>query len=121
MKLIDAVARLERAGESNAKMWQKLHVAIDEFATFLAGVLPGGQATELPRGYSFQSWPSGDYQIRRCNDLKFDLTRTCKHPDAMIYFCEDIHNGWVTELIGFLERRSQMLMKAAASLTPNAK
>mgnify|MGYP001610085193 CR=1 FL=1 len=109
MKLNDAVARLNRAGDNNSRAWQKLREAVDELATRLAGVLPGGgEKTSLPGGYTFAHWPSKQYRLER-RDSSVVLTKEAKDRRFLLEFCQDIHSGLLERIAGFLEDQSGFL------------
>lgn len=50
--IINAVARLQRAGAENSKATKKLHVAAMNVACFIEDQVPAG--VNLPRGYLVQ-------------------------------------------------------------------
>jgi len=120
MNLVDAIARLERAGEENSRQWQKLREAIDQSADLLAKIFPGGgYVTHLPSGYTFVHWQSKEYQLKKMDGSKelFCLTRDHKDVISMVAFSKEIHAGLLDEIRQCLENNSAFLESTTAKLT----
>jgi hypothetical protein len=126
--LINALARLERAGAENSKATKKLHEAATTIAVKIEECVPVG--VDLPRGYKV---------VRRCSNIGADLFLLdsadryidgtggylhrdfhCKIPPqtrvGSLQFAKDVSEGLLDEIAAWLEERVATVEQAAKTL-----
>lgn len=120
--IINALKRLERAGDENSRATEKLYEAAKKVAAFIEENVPA--AVELPRGYK------AIYVSSNIGSAKFLVNETkerrvwidgiggylhedynCKIPaqtrTGVLDFAKDIAEGLLDEIALFLEKRAQ--------------
>ena len=143
MDIINAVKRLERAGDENSKATKKLHEAAREVAYKIEAVAPVGVL--LPRGYRVERVKSNvgsdefltlrgdrdEYQRGEYHYYWIDGCGRYLHGDfhaevpaqtrtGSLRFAKDVAEGLLDEIAEFLEQRKAESEKAAEVLE-NAK
>lgn len=108
--LINALARLERAGAENSKATAKLHEAIKVIAAQIKDSVPSN--TDLPRGYQVYSSNTA-YYLGKQGDfiepygerdwIKIDWSQSRK---ASLQFAKDVADGLLDEIAAWLEERA---------------
>jgi hypothetical protein len=121
MKLNDAVARLERAGDENSRMWVKIGEAIDELALALVKLYPQtNYRHDLPRGFKFEHFESDHYS------MSWDifgvlgthvLTDAVKKPSNVLKFCDELKKGLLDEISVIFETETNKLTEAVSSIS----
>ncbi|MSU55667.1 MAG: hypothetical protein EXS46_03990 [Candidatus Taylorbacteria bacterium] len=117
------VARLERAGLEYSVWIEKLRKAVDELALFLDktyGSL-GGTEINLPGSFTFQSWPSHEYNLtgymRGSHDvIEILLTKNTKDSESLLKFAAVIAGGWLDEVALHIERQTEKFREAAEGI-----
>ena len=120
MELAQSIARLMRAGDENSKIHQKLREAVDGLARHLAMILPQTSCM-LPRSYYFAWWPSGEYELGKCDDTQYKnilwkLTQNQKDRETLFVLADDIATGWLDEVSAVLELEIALLTQAITKL-----
>ncbi len=134
MNIIDAVKRLERAGDENSKATKKLHDAAATVAEIIERVAPLG--VSLPRDYRVtrvrsnigsdvfllggkaqygdaEFWVDGIGRYLH-NDFNCDIPAQTR--SGSLKFAKDVAEGLLDEIAEFLEKRKQDSEQAATVL-----
>lgn len=134
MRLNDAIARLNRAGDENSRTTQKLFDAAKEVATLIENSVPIN--ARLPRGYVVRELRSNVgyasfLESPHCNNdgdtffidgfegyLHNDFHVRVRKPsrNIIMQFASDIADGWLDEVAAWLEDRSVKSAEATATL-----
>tara|TARA_Y100000310_G_scaffold208417_1_gene209011 strand:+ start:347 stop:763 length:417 start_codon:yes stop_codon:yes gene_type:complete len=136
MKIVDALARLERAGQEHSRTTQKLRNAAVVLAAHVCTIVPEGVG--LPRGYRVARlrsnvdselfleapWRSDEWEESAPllnatggylhGDFSMPLPIVTR--DDVLRFAGDVAGGWLTELAEWLERRCDTAQAAAKVL-----
>jgi hypothetical protein len=141
MDVINAVKRLERAGDENSKATAKLHEAARNVAALIINRVPVG--VQLPRGYRVKKVKSnvgsaefltlrgeqgeyGEYDYYWIDGTggylhrDFNAAIPAQTRAGSLRFAKDIAEGLLNEIAEFLEQRKAESESAAAALAQAA-
>lgn len=139
MKIQDAVARLNRAGDENSKATKKLHLAVSVVAGLIEDSCPLN--VSLPRGYMVVKFKSnvGSARFLRTNHVdEYDYNEyvdglgSYLHGDFNTYipaqtrevslkFARDVAEGLLDEISDFLEARKAESLQSVQALEASTK
>jgi len=119
--IVNALQRLDRAGDEASKANEKLKAAAVQVAQHIAAKV-GGYAERgfltLPRGYSLSAHAvkeNGPLCLK--SDLRgyiFDEEHITA--ESALHLARDIANGWLEDVTAYLEARTQEAERAAETL-----
>jgi hypothetical protein len=96
--VVDALKRLERAGDEHSRATEKLRQAAYALSEHLRPLVP--QREELPRGYQYH------YDVL-CSQVDCEVWReVCEDRETALAFARNIATGWLDDLATWLEKRA---------------
>lgn len=123
--IASSVAHLYHAGAERSRFIEKLRKAVDDLAAFLARTFEdtSREPVKLPRGFTFQSWASGEYKLIK-NTPKpavfgngvYTLSNQLKPREWLLEFSKDVADGWLDELSLSLRKEGKVFSKATYSV-----
>lgn len=127
--LINALKRLERAGDEHSRATTKLHAAVRKIAEFIEDQCPAH--VPLPRGYMVNEGERYMYLTRDLGPAKYPYSGESWERDwqfidrrqtreSSLQFAKDIAEGLLEEIAAFLEERTQEAEQAAVLLESKA-
>ncbi len=123
MDIINAIKRLERAGDENSKATKKLHDAVTRVCEDLIETTCPPHVL-LPRGYMVQTNQSGAYYLTRDNGKNemypefVEWQQIDRHHtrEGSLQFAKDVAEGLLDEIAEFLEKRKDESETATTTL-----